>query len=316
MTLRQPKAFTLAMRRPAWAGDGFSVEINGTAVKDLPAPGSYVEATRTWKSGDAVRLSLPKTLRLEATPDNRRAAAILWGPLVLAGDLGPEPPRGTAERAPRQESPVFVAGDRPVTDWIKPVASKPGTFKSEGVGRDRDVELVPFYRLHHRTYSAYWDVLTPADFEKRLAERAADVERRRRLDASTVAFIAPGEPPAEAAVNQQGDETSIVRVEGRAGRRTAKWFSYDLAVDPGRPLALVVTYHSDTRRSKSFEILIDGRRIGEETLPENSEARFFDVRYSIPAELVRGKQKATVRFQTSSQEAGPVFGVRVIRAND
>jgi uncharacterized protein len=313
MTLRRPKAFTLTMRRPSWAGDGFSVEVNGTAVKDLPGPESYVDMKRTWKTGDVVRLLLPKTLHLEATPDNRREAAILWGPLVLAGDLGPEPPRGAPGRALQEESPVFVAADRPVTDWIKPVASKPGTFRSEGVGRDRDVELVPFYRLHRRTYTAYWDVLTPPEYERRLAERAAERERLRRLEEATIAFIAPGEQPAEAAVNQQGDETSIVHVDGRAGRRAAKWFSYDLPIDPARPVAVVVTYHSDTRRAKTFEILIDGQRIGAQTIPENSEARFFDEQYRIPVELVRGKQHATVRFQATSHEAGPVFGVRIIR---
>jgi hypothetical protein len=42
-----------------------------------------------------VEIRLPKTLRLEPTPDMPDRAAILWGPLVLAGDLGPEPPRGT-----------------------------------------------------------------------------------------------------------------------------------------------------------------------------------------------------------------------------
>jgi uncharacterized protein len=316
MTLREPKTFTLAMRRPSWAGDGFSVEVNGSTVSELPPAGAYVELKRAWKTGDVVRLALPKALHLEATPDNRREAAILWGPLVLAGDLGPEPPRGTAERARPQESPVFVAADRPVTDWVKPVAGTPGTFKSEGVGRDRDVELVPFYRLHHRTYTSYWDILTPAEYEKRLGERAAERERLRRLEQATVAYLAPGERPAEAAFNQQGEETSIVRVDGRAGRRAARWFSYDLAIDPARPMALVVTYHSDTRRPKTFEILIDGQRVAEQALPESSEARFFDERYSVPAELVRGRQKATVRFQATGNEAGPVFGVRIIRADD
>lgn len=316
MSLRQAKAFTLSMRRPSWAADGFSVEVNGTPVKDLPGPGSYVDIKRAWKTGDVVRVSLPKTLRLEATPDNRREAAILWGPLVLAGDLGPEPPRGTAGRQMPQESPVFVAADRPVAEWVKPVAGRPGIFKSEGVGRDRDVELVPFYRLHHRAYTAYWDVLTPAELEKRTAERTAERERLRKLEEATIAFIVPGEQAAETAVNQQGEETTIVRADGRAGRRAAQWFSYDLAIDPARPVALVVTYTSDTRRAKAFEVLVEGQRVGGQTIPESSEARFFDVQYQIPAELVRGKQKATVRFVATSNEAGPVFGIRVIRLND
>jgi len=315
VTLRRPTTFTIAMRRPSWAGEGFRVDVNGAAVKDLPGQGSYVEVKRLWKTGDVVRLSLPKTLRLEPT-DDRRRAAILWGPLVLAGDLGPEGPRGREGSAPPQESPVLVALNRPINDWIKPVAGKPGMFKTAGVGRDRDVELLPFYRLHRRAYTAYWDLFTPQDFEKRLTARAAERERIRRLEKTSIAFVAPGEQSAEQTVNQRGEETSIVRVDGRSGRRAARWFSYDLAIDASGPLALVATYHSDTRRAKAFEILIDGQRVGEQALPESSEARFFDVEYRIPPELVRGKQRVTVRFQTAGTEAGPVFGIRIVRAND
>src|SRR5262249_47420426 len=156
--------------------------------------------------------------------------AILWGPLVLAGDLGPEPPRRAAERTPPQDSPVFVAANKPVGDWLKPIAGRPGDFKTDGVGRDRDVELVPFYRLQHRTYTAYWGILSPADFDKRTADHAAERERIRRLESVTLAFHAPGEADAESAVNQQGEETTIVRADGHPGRRAARWFSYDLPI--------------------------------------------------------------------------------------
>jgi uncharacterized protein len=54
--------------------------------------------------------------------------------------------------------------------------------------------------------------------------------------------------------------------------------------------------------------------VGEQTIPENSESRFFDVDYRIPPELVRGKQKVVVRFQAAEgNDTAPVFGVRIIR---
>jgi len=181
LTLQSPKEFTLALRRPYWVGDGFTVKVNGQAVsedviaplRDVPEsgrqvanrllrrPGSYVELKRTWKSGDTVVLNLPKTLRLEPLPDNPRRAAIMWGPLVLAGDLGPERrrenDRGAGYTQPRV--PVFVAAERPVAEWLKPVPDKPGHFRTDGVGRERDVDFVPFYRLHRRTYAVYWDLV-------------------------------------------------------------------------------------------------------------------------------------------------------------
>jgi hypothetical protein len=308
----QPKRFTLLLRRPAWAGEGFAVKVNGETVKDLPAPPAYVELQRTWKDGDTVAVVLPKSLRLEATPDNARRAAILWGPLVLAGDLGPEPERGSRE--PMPEAPALLAAERPLSEWLKPSADKPGVFRSNGVGRDRDVELVPFYRLHRRGSTAYWDLYTPAEWEKKSVEVAAQRERQRRLERRTVAFVQPGEMQPERDFNQQGEETNVVRVLGRPGRRGTKWFSFDMPMEKGPPLALVVTYHSDQRRARRFEIMVDGRRVAEQTIPQSSVATFFDVEYAVPADVVRDKQKVTVRFQAASEsEIAAVFGLRMIR---
>ncbi len=146
---------------------------------------------------------------------------MLWGPLVLAGDLGPEVShRGPASRAnPFDDVPVFVAADRPVADWLQPVADRPNCFRSDGVGQDRDVDFVPFYRLHRRLYGVYWDLFTPQEWEQRAAEIAAEREKQRRLEAATVGFVQPGEMQAERDANMQGENTEPVRVMGRPGRR-------------------------------------------------------------------------------------------------
>ncbi len=54
------------------------------------------------------------------------------------------------------------------------------TFVAQGVGKEQDVDLVPFYRLHRRLYSAYWDVFTPSQWEDRKAAIAAERERLRK----------------------------------------------------------------------------------------------------------------------------------------
>jgi uncharacterized protein len=322
LNLNAPKQLTLALRRPSWAGEGFAVKVNGQAVKALPAPGSYLEIKRKWKSGDTVSVTLPKTLRLEPLPDNQRVAAILWGPLVLAGDLGPGRERGAGGGArPAQpiQIPSLVAAERPLTEWLKPVPDKPGNFRSEGVGREQEVELVPFYRLHRRTYSVYFDVFTPAEWEKKAAEMAARRERQRKQEAATVGFVQPGEMQPERDFNQQGEETAPVRIGERRGRSAKKWFSFDLPVDATQAMTLIATYHNEERANRSFEILVDGVRIGEQKIdrhrPGTPSKGFFDVEYAIPADLVKGKQKVTVRFQaTGGNETAGVYGVRMIRA--
>jgi uncharacterized protein len=320
-TLKAPKQFILALRRPSWAGDGFTVKVNGQAVKNLSKPGSYIELKRKWKSGDTVAVTLPKTLRLEPTPDNARVAAILWGPLVLAGDLGPERERRGGRAGQSVNIPGLVAAERPLTDWLKPVSGKPGNFHSDGVGREQDVELMPFYRLHRRLYSVYWDLFTPAEWEKKAAEMVAERERQRKREAATVSFAQPGETQSERDFNQQGEETSQGGMAGRRGRSAKKWFSFDMPVDAARTMTLIVTYHGEERQTRTFEILVDGSRVGQQTIerhrPGSPTKSFFDVEYAIPADLTRSKQKVTMRFQaTGGNETATIFGVRLIRADE
>ena len=319
LTLQKPKQLTLALRRPSWAEAGFEVKVNGKVVKEMSKPGSYVELKRTWKTGDTVSLVLPKTLRLEGLPDNKNRAALMWGPLVLAGDLGPE------RRGPGDPIPSFVAQERPVSEWLQPVPDKLGIFRSVGVGRgvdggEKEMEFVPFYRLHRRMYSLYWDLYSPDGWNKKIEEIAAEQTRQRKLEAATIGFVQPGDPEREKTFNQQGEETAPDRAMGRQGRRGRKWFSFDLPVDSTKPIALVVTYNSEERGNRTFEILVDGERVGEGTIerspPGSASGHFFDVDYKIPADLVKDKKKLTVRFQaTGNNETATVFGVRTIRAD-
>jgi Uncharacterized protein conserved in bacteria len=342
LTLQSPRKFTLSLRRPYWAGEGFAVTVNGEAVSEgvinpgatgtrggfrgqgrggqssQRKAGSYVELKRVWKTGDTVSMVLPKTLRLEALPDNPRRAAVMWGPLVLAGDLSTMSTESGAART-NEVSPAtaLVAANRPLTDWLKPVPDKPGHFRTEGVGQN--VELLPFYQIYRRAYRVYWNFFTPEEWQNRGGADVAEQEKQRKLEAATVGFAQPGQMQAERDVNQQGEESSPFQLEGRYGRRGAKWFSFDLPVDATHPMTLVVTYHNDEQQLRTFEVQVDGKRVGEQAVERRSPeqvARFFDVEYPIPAELVKDKPKVTVRFQaTNGNEIAAVFGVRMIRAD-
>jgi hypothetical protein len=222
--------------------------------------------------------------------------------------------------------PVFVAAERPPTAWLKPVAGAPGRFTSDGVGREpdaaarvSDVQLQPFFRLHRRTYSTYWDLFTPAEWDAKKAEYAAEAERVRKLEAATVAWLQPGEVVFERQFNYQaGEGAAAQRILGRPGRRGSTWFSYDLPVEPAHPMTLIATYYSGDRRGTpaDFEILADGQRVAGQQLQLADPQRFFDVAYPLPAELVRGKTKLTVRFQAKAgSQIATVFGLRVIRGD-
>jgi hypothetical protein len=262
-----------------------------------------------------VELILPKRLHEEPVPDNPRRVALLWGPLVLAGDVGPEN-RGRRRNGELSAVPVFVTGDKSVGEWLKPVSGEPGTFRTDGVGHDRDIDLIPFYRLHRRAYAIYWDLFTLPEWEQRARQVALERDRQKQLENATVAYAQPGEMQPERDFNQQGEDSEADRVMGRAARRGSKWFSFDLPVDAAQPMALVVTYYNDEWRKRTFDILVDGQKIGEQVVGKGDAPHFFDVEYAIPPPLVKDKQKVTVRFQaTHGNEIAAVFGIRAIRAD-
>jgi hypothetical protein len=347
LDISAPKKFTLAVRRPSWAGDGFKLKVNGEDVEVPPLarlragnaggrnvgtddrllqPGSYVEVERTWVPGDTLQLALPKSLRLEPTPDNSQVAAIMWGPIALVGDQGPRRDRPGAPAAP--PAPVLVAAGRPVDDWVVPSPSRTGNFIASQVARvpsqpapPADVTLSPFYRTHGRTYSLYFDVVTPAEFESRAAQVVAERERTRKLEAATAGFVQPGDAQSEREFDYQSDPSNrpAPRTNGRSNRGGTGWFSFDLPVDAGQEMAVVVTYLNELGlepAAGNFQILVEDTEIAR--FQTNSSATgFYDSQYGIPGSLVSGKTKVTVRFQAlANGRIAPVFGVRMIRAKE
>src|SRR5262249_61249827 len=127
-------------------------------------------------------------------------------------------------------APRLVSPSLHPPDWLTPVADKPGSFRTTGIGQDKDVELTLFYRLHRRLYAAYFDLYTPAEWAKKSAEVAAERERQKQLEMATVAYVQPGEMQPERDFNQQGDNTTVARLNGRVGRTGRGWVSFDVPV--------------------------------------------------------------------------------------
>lgn len=323
------KNFTIALRRPSWAGTGFMVKVNGKAVANLPKPSSYVEITRRWRPGDTIQLVLPKALRTEPLPDNPNRMAILWGPLVLAGDLGQEIEDDEMSRIKVPMPAPVIVTDQSVSGWLKPADGKPGTFRIANANLEpstakvevpSDVQFQPFYEMARHRYAIYWDIYSPADWKKNAEAYAAEEDRKRKLEAATVAFAQPGQMQSERDFNQRGEDSTPVELKGHYGRQGPKWFSFDLPVDPSHPTLLIVTYSNDARgRNGAFEVFADGTKIGEQTIERRSpeiDLRFFDVEYKLPHELLAGKEKVTIRFQAKEGSSIPgVFGIRTIRSD-
>ncbi len=317
-----PVRLTLRFRRPAWAGEGFVLAVNGAPVAVEGKPGSYVAVEREWKEGDRVEVRLPLALRTEALPGDPGTLAILYGPVVLAGELGtdgmPDPhARRQTEysRVPSPEVPAFVADAKEVAGRIRPVAGRPLTFATQGLGRPRDVTLVPFYRLHHQRYSVYWKLCTEADWKRQEAGRAEAEARRQALEKRLVDVVRPGEQQPETDHAMKGERTEAGEHLGRKWRHATGggWFSYELKVRPDVPMTLRCAYWGDDV-GRVFDVLVDGRTVATQKLERNKPGEFFDVDTAVPPGLTQGKEKVTVKFQgRAGSTAGGVFGCAMLK---
>jgi DUF1680 family protein len=167
-TCYKPVKLTLQIRYPCWAKQGIEIAVNGSRKRVLQQPGSFIPITGNWETGDKVEVKIPFTLRLEPMPDDSNRVAVMYGPLVLVGDLGPVKDSASTDA---NYVPVLLTENRDPSAWMKPVEGKINTFLTVNTGRPRDVEMRPFYTIWDRRYSIYWDIITENDWNIRRADR-------------------------------------------------------------------------------------------------------------------------------------------------
>lgn len=173
LDLNRSRTLAFKIRYPAWA-TGIHISINGEDCPINAQPGTYIHLEQEWHSGDQIMVRLPMRLRLETLPHAPHHAAILYGPIVLAGQLGTENlpdlylkdlyTRITpTNHWPTPPVPALIGSGQDILQRMIPVPGEPLTFRSRGLGYPDDVTLIPFYRLHHQRYTVYWEVRETED---------------------------------------------------------------------------------------------------------------------------------------------------------
>ncbi len=215
-----PVKLALKIRHPYWCAKPL-VKINGVTAASDSSPGSYMTYERTWKTGDTIELRLPMTLHTEPLPGTTNFVAVLYGPIVLAGELGtngmPHPyAKDQTEFLswPTSPAPVFLHDRVPMLEQIAP-AGQPLVFRTKGLGHPEDVTLVPLYQIHDQRYSVYWRVFTASGWLAQQAEYEAEARRQKELDARTVDVFQPGEMQPERDHNVQGEKSDALQAMGR-----------------------------------------------------------------------------------------------------
>ena len=313
-TCDQPVELALKLRHPVVGRVGLRDQGQRRAAsRSTASREAYAEVSRSWKNGDTIEIALPFRLHTEGFRDNPNRLAFLHGPLVLCGP-GRHEAAGPRDRDRAQ--PVaggLAAGAGPASTF----AGSPQVFRLPGETAGASVTLEPFYKMHgNRHYVVYWDVFTPAQWQAKEAEYAAELARRKELESRTVDRVNPGEEQNERDHKLEGEKTEA----GDFGNR--KWrhaddgglFRYVVKVLPDQPQELSVTYWGSDAGRRVFDILVDGKKLATERLSSTTApSSFFDQVYPLPEDLTKGKNQVTVTFQAHPrQTAGGVFGLRFL----
>ena len=332
--LKEPQTFTLHVRHPGWvARDALAVSINGQKQTLLSSPASYAALTREWRDGDTIEIELPMRTTIERLPDGSDYVAFLHGPIVLAAKTGTEQLDGliagdgrmahisTGPYLPLDSAPMLVGDPATLAEQLTPVAGKPLTFTAKSLIRPehfRDLELVPFFRVHDARYIMYWRTVSPEKYPQVMASLAAEEKARLALDARTLDQVTPGEQQPEVEHAFAGEESRSGVNQGRRWRDAAKWFSYRLRAESKEPLALLVTYYAD-ERGRNFDILANDHPLAHVSLDGRQRDRFVDVTYPIPADIAAAAKGGmlTIKFVAAeNSRTGSIYGVRLIKATD
>jgi hypothetical protein len=162
----RPALRTIHVRIPRWTTQGAQVKINGRPLEAMADPGSYLAIRRTWADGDTIAISLPMELRQEPLPGDETISAALYGPLVLAADLGAGPADGpmkilhgggTEPKDPPAAAPLpktAAAADAGTGQWVQ--VDSASDLRFTAAGESSKYQMMPLYQIADQKYSVYW----------------------------------------------------------------------------------------------------------------------------------------------------------------
>ena len=296
----QPVRLSIHVRVPYWAMQGAQVRLNGEPAAVEAKPTSYLALDRTWQDGDTVEINLPMALHAHAMPDDPELAAVMYGPLVLAG----------LTDKPRH----FLADISDLGSWIEPAEGESLTFRTRG--HDPEMTFIPLNRVVGERYGVYWVITEQGSPRHREIVAAEEAERRR--EARVIDRVLANNEDSEQAHDLQGEKMASGPHLDKGWRHAHDgWFSWELKVLPDEAMTLVCTYWGTDIPPRTFDILVNGEVIATQSLNRDKPGEFFEVEYAVPEELTRDRERITARFQAhEGNTAGGVFECATLRPGE
>lgn len=269
------KKMKISFRCPEWIDkDRVAFMVNGKKVEAVLNNGYYT-LDRKWNDGDEIEMSLPMNLRAVQLPDKSSYYSFMYGPIVLAADLGKERLDGqfaddsrgghiaSGPQLPLQGFPVIVGDENDIVSNIKKESPDKLEFRLYGTypSRYEGMVLKPFYKTHECRYMIYWEVVSGEELKKRQEELTKAEEQRIKLEKITADMVACGEQQPESDHFIEMENSVIGSEQGTPWRETRGWFSYKMKSN-GKPVnAIMVKTFWDS--SRNAVLYVNGTKVGD-----------------------------------------------------
>ncbi len=334
--VKKPTRFPLLVRCPQWATQGMQVMADGKNYAAKAVPSSYVVIDKVWKDGDVVTYTIPMQLHVEPLRYVDEYISILYGPIVLGVKTGTQDMVGLIADDSRFgqiadgpmvslfEMPYIVGTPQEIAERLQRAGEQPGkplTFKIPGLFGDdkfKDMELMPFYKIHDSRYAIYFLSMNREEHTRFLADQQENERQKLLLDKRTVDWVIPGEqqPEVDHLMQVSTELSTAGPYEGEMRREVHRggFVEYTLKTKGQDNLSLMVRYWGNEGFGRNFSILVDGNLLVNETTSRRwNKNDFYNVEYSIPEAMTKGKQQITVRFQTAERNStGGLFYLRLL----
>ena len=356
ITVKKGGNYSIAVRYPSWTTTNYNITVNGKTPRgfhpeDLKrGKTKYISCGKAWKVGDVIEVTLPMTMNIEPCPTSTYLS-LSYGPVVLAA-VSSSPDKtsplyenlaneyageGRRDNSPASKmtmknmayAPMLICEQQEVPSRIKVKDAKTLTFSMDASGPGspwETVELHPFFSVHHKRYTVYFNHQTKTAF-MRSPLYVSELKTRLTED-GTYDKIDIGVDASE-----RGRRFTFCNdvITGGAVNdidycdcQPDHWFEFDMncekaaeAIQSARDSVTLLCRFYAPDRGRQCVISIDGEQIARYMIPTNKAVngknKFYDQPIQVPAWAIQGKKKIRVRYAASNGFSPKLFFIRLLK---
>ena len=323
------------LRVPLWCG-GMAASVNGETY--MPDGSSYITINRSWSAGDVIDITIPMSVRTYYSRAEGQIA-YKYGPLTLAAPLGPvKGVKGAVEYISNETridsvtvgAPYIITDNEAPESFVEPsdIKNLIFTIPAEHSSAGKPIRLEPFFGVHHRFYTVYFNVDIEADtFEKALNDVTIDkVEPDGQQDELGHGLLTNTSGCIHQGFFTGGGKSHMYRDAWGAvdaGSDELPFFSYSMSVGDRENYLCMAEWGSYTAFSdggtayeREFDIFADGTKIGDITVNNDKLNEKFYTFFEIPSRITKGKGTVTVKLRAKNKNAcACMLELRIVSAD-